>query len=42
MKSFKYKFSSDSPRLHGATMFTRILFSAKIVEIFSWLKQIVT
>ena len=30
MKSFKYKFSSDSYRLPGATLFTRIVFSAQI------------
>ena len=39
MKSFKYKFPSDSCRLCGATMFTRISFSAEIVGIFSCSKQ---
>ena len=32
MKSFKYKFSSDSYRVRGATLFTRILFSATLTK----------
>ena len=34
MKSFKYKFSSDSHRVRGAALFTIILFSAQILSRF--------
>ena len=37
IKVIKYKFPSDSSRLRGTTLFTRIFFSAEIVGIFKQL-----